>query len=55
MTNNHAVTAKYLAYNQGVTTTTPLNNANRSTTAQTVLQQSTRQLTAPYQTVSTSY
>lgn len=50
MTNNRAATAKYLAYNQGVTTTTPVNNANRSTSGQTGFQQSARQLTVPFQT-----
>lgn len=51
MTNNYAATVKYLAYNQGVTSTTPLNSANKSTSAQTSYQQSTRQQTAPSQTV----
>lgn len=51
MTNNHAATANYLAYNQGVTSSTPLNSANRSTTAQTGYQQSSRQQTTPSQTV----
>lgn len=50
MTNNHAVTAKYLAYNQGVTTKSPVNSASSSTSAQTGYQQSARQLTAPSQT-----
>lgn len=54
MTNNRAVTAKYLAYNQRVTTSTPLNSANSSTSAQTGYQQSSRQLTAPSQTALTS-
>lgn len=51
MTNDRTVTAKYLSYNQGVTTTTPANNANRSTSSQAGFQQSSRQLSAPSQTI----
>lgn len=38
MTNNSMTTAKYLAYNQGVATSSPLINFNRPTPTQAVSQ-----------------
>ncbi|BBE78471.1 hypothetical protein PDTA9759_33270 [Phytobacter diazotrophicus] len=50
MTNNRTATAKYLAYNQGATTSTPINNYNRSTPAQAGSQPIIGQQTTQIQT-----